>query len=339
MTRPTPTSSAHLRVGIAGAGLMGRWHADAAARSGAAVVAVLDPQLGLAGRLADAHGARGYADLDRLLAESEIDVLHVCTPLATHGDLASRALDAGLHVLVEKPLVPDADATVALLDHARTAGRIVCPVHQFPFQRGVQTVLARRAELGTVLGFDAVFHSAGAVGRDDHATDAVVADLLPHPISLMQTLLPGAPPAEGWQTVHPHAGELTATAVQGAATVRVRISMGARPTVARLALYGTAGAAHLDLFHGYAVVEPGAVSRARKVAAPFARAGREVAAATGNLGRRAVRWEPAYPGLRELVGRFYHAVRGEARPPVSDAQTVEVARLRDRLIRDAGLLP
>jgi predicted dehydrogenase len=325
-------------VGIAGAGLMGRWHAAAAVRAGADVAAVLDPRPEPAAALARTYDAAAHTDLDRMLSDTALDVLHVCTPLDTHRDLVARAIAAGLHVLAEKPLTPDAAGTEALLAEARAAGRLLCPVHQFPFQRGAQAALRHRTRLGTLLGFDAAFHSAGAEGRSDRDTDAVVADILPHPISLMQALLPDGTDASGWQAIRPCAGELAVSAIQREATVSIRISMGARPTVARLRLYGTEGTAHLDLFHGYVFFESGGVSRAWKIAAPFERAGRDLAAAAGNIGRRIVHWEPAYPGLRELIARFYGAARGDAPPPFSDTEILEAARLRDRLVRAAGLL-
>lgn len=337
-TAPVSASSRSLRVGIAGAGLMGRWHAAAAARAGADIAAVLDARPKPATALAHTHAAAAHTDLDRMLSDTALDMLHVCTPLDTHRDLIARALAAGLHVLAEKPLTPHAPETEALLAEARAAGRLLCPVHQFPFQRGAQATLQHRARLGTLLGFDAVFHSAGAEGRDQRSTDAVVADILPHPISLMQALLPDGAAATDWQAVRPCAGELAVAAVQREATVAIRISMSARPTVARLRLYGTGGTAHLDLFHGYVFFEPGAVSRGRKITAPFERAGRDLASAAGNIARRIVRWEPAYPGLRELVARFYEATRGDAAPPFSDTEILEAARLRDRLVREAGLL-
>lgn len=317
---------------------MGRWHAHAARRAGGTVVAVADPALAAAQRVAG-EDARAYASLDALLAAESPEVLHVCTPLETHAALTRQALEAGLHVLVEKPLTPDADEAARLLGEAQARGLLVCPVHQFPFQDGVRKALGQRPRLGEVLGFDAVFHSAGAEGQSAAGPDAVVADILPHPLSLMQALLPDGAEASGWHTVHPRVGELAVSAVQREVTIALRISMGSRPPVARLRLYGTEGTAHLDLFHGYAFFESGRVSRARKIAAPFDRSGRDLAAALGNLGRRIVRWEPAYPGLGALVRSFYRAVRGEGEAPFTAEEIVEVARVRDRLIGQAGGLP
>jgi hypothetical protein len=74
------------------------------------------------------------------------------------------------------------------------------------------------------------------------------------------------------------------------------------------------------------------VSRRRKVAHPFLLAGGTLWSAAANLAARAARREPAYPGLRELVSRFYAAVRYDTEPPVAAAETLAVAAARDALL-------
>jgi hypothetical protein len=110
------------------------------------------------------------------------------------------------------------------------------------------------------------------------------------------------------------------------------VSMSGRPTTNSLRVVGASGSAHADLFHGFAVVESGAVSRGRKIIHPFALAGATFAAAARNLSTRALSRESAYPGLRELVAAFHSAVRGESSPPISPAQMIDVARARDAIL-------
>jgi hypothetical protein len=103
-------------------------------------------------------------------------------------------------------------------------------------------------------------------------------------------------------------------------------------------LVGTHGTVLLDLYHGFAATEPGAVSRTRKVLHPFDESMRRIAAAGANLTRRAVRREPAYPGLRPLVAAFHAAVRGGP-VPIESETMLRQAQARDRLIALAGLIP
>ena len=90
-----PAPAAQLRVGIVGTGFMAGVHARAALVAGARVHGVVGSRPESGERFAGSVGARGYADLDALLAD--VDVVHVCTPNHTHRDLSVRALEAGRH--------------------------------------------------------------------------------------------------------------------------------------------------------------------------------------------------------------------------------------------------
>jgi hypothetical protein len=108
--------------------------------------------------------------------------------------------------------------------------------------------------------------------------------------------------------------------------------MSGRPTRNEMRLVARGGTIHLDFFHGFAFVEPGRSSRAHKIAHPFSLSALRTGSAAANLARRALRREPAYPGLRELIGRFYGAVRTGGPSPIGPGDALAVARARDRLL-------
>lgn len=311
-----------LRAGIIGAGLMGRWHAVAAERAGGRVVAIVDTDADAAQRLAKNYvGAQTAADV------GDIQVVHICTPLATHVALAERAIDAGRHVLIEKPLAPTATETERLLRRATERGMLLCPVHQFAFQDGVLQARQELGRIGRIVHLEGRFCSAGG------GSDAIVADILPHPLSLMQMFLPGGLIDKDWVVMRPGVGEFRALSEMAGVTLSIFISMNARPTEARFRILGTEGAIHLDLFHGYGVRESGSVSRVRKIVLPFERALAGFSAAAFNLGRRALRGETAYPGLQRLIGNFYEAVQQKLPSPITGGDALAIARVRDRLIQ------
>lgn len=327
MTRP--------RCAIVGAGLMGRWHARAARRAGVEVAFVIDAEHGRARRLASflqLPASAATTSLADALRPDACDAVHICTPLDTHTDLARESLEAGRHVLVEKPLTDSAGETANLLALAGQRRLQLVPVHQFLFQRGVERAVRALPELGPVLHFETIACSAGADGRPAHERDRIVLEILPHPFALAGRLVTDAIGDVEWIASQPKAGELRLLGEAGEASLSIAVSMSGRPTRSDATLICTSGTVHLNLFHGYAVIERGAPSRMQKIARPFGLTTSTLAAASLNLGRRAVSGESAYPGLRELVRRFYQAARGGGPPPVTAAETLSVARARDRVI-------
>src|SRR4051812_27987069 len=102
--RRGPPVGETLRVGVVGAGLIAGCHVRAYTKTpGIDVVAVADTHLSKAEQLAASVGAKACVDLDDVLA-LDTDVISVCTPPASHADLTVRALEAGQHVLCEKPV-------------------------------------------------------------------------------------------------------------------------------------------------------------------------------------------------------------------------------------------
>lgn len=318
---------------IVGAGLMGRWHAHALRRLGIPVLAVVDANHQRAESMARTHsGARAHQSLSAALADEAIAVVHVCTPTASHVELAEAALTAGRHVLVEKPLAETAGQTAWLLELAASRNRLLCPIHQFPFQDGFRQLTAARNRLGELVELYYVACSAGAEGGTAQRADLVAQEILPHPLSLFSSALEGQIGELEWVAERPAAGELRAAARMGSTSLSLSISMTARPTRNQLELRGSAGSGWVDLFHGFGVVEGGGVSRLRKLVRPFSGTSLAFAAAAANLSRRVLRREPAYPGLRALLRTFYRAAGAAGAAPFSAAEILDVARARDRII-------
>ncbi|SDE25705.1 Gfo/Idh/MocA family protein [Glycomyces harbinensis] len=107
----TPPTASPLRLAVVGCGVIGRLHAEVAANSpDLEVAALVDPYAPSAESVSELLTGLGQAaprvhvDLAAALAEGGIDVVVVCTLSGTHAALALEALEAGLHVVVEKPL-------------------------------------------------------------------------------------------------------------------------------------------------------------------------------------------------------------------------------------------
>lgn len=324
------TSGTPLRAAIVGAGLMGRWHADAVARSGNVVACVVDLAVARGERLAGRHrGARTAPSLTEAIGRERLDVVHICTPLATHAALAAEALQTGAHVIVEKPLADGENDTRRLLELADSRGVMLIPVHQMPFQRGVVAAQRHCRALGPLLHLDVTACTAGAESGADRGQLAL--DILPHALSLVTAFVSPALTDGEWRASERAAGELRVDAAVGTTGIGIVISTRGRPTTNSLRLICARGTVRVDLFHGFAVVATGATTRAYKMMQPFSIAGSTLAAAASNLMTRSLTGEPAYPGLRDLVTQFYSAAHARSAPPISAEETLQVALVRDRI--------
>ena len=269
--------------------------------------------------------------MEECLERTPAAAVHVCSPTAAHASHVSEALSAGRHVLVEKPLAPSAPQSERLLDDARSRGLILTVVHQFPFQRGARRLRADIERLGEIVRCEFLLCSAGGQGLDEAGRRRVLLEMLAHPVSLVAFLF-GRDGASrpAWQPRRFTSDDLILTA-DGAASFEAFLSLRGRPTACELIVTGTRATAFLDLFHGFHWIDGAKPSRLAKVAAPFRRGAKLSGSAASNLLRRAFSSQPAYPGLPELIGGFYAAIRKDGPPPVGREEILETARLADRL--------
>lgn len=118
-----------VQVGIIGFGRIGAEHAvwlgDA---QGIRAAAVFD-QTPARRALAQSRGLRACATLDELLADPAIEAVLVSTPTAMHADYARKAIDAGKHVMVEKPVTLDLPQATALVTAAAKRSRVLSVFH------------------------------------------------------------------------------------------------------------------------------------------------------------------------------------------------------------------
>jgi len=130
-------------------------------------------------------------DYGEILSDESVDLVLVATPVGTHFDLASAALRAGKHVLVEKPLAASAAEVVELMALAARADRILMPGHTFLYSPPVNVVkeLIDSGRLGEIY-----FISTSRVNLGLHQSDASVAwDLGPHDFSILRFWLDESP--------------------------------------------------------------------------------------------------------------------------------------------------
>ena len=138
---------------------------------------------------ATAHypAVKTYQSADELLRDAEVDAVAIATPVATHAPLALAALDAGKHVLVEKPLADSVRAAEAVVQRARERRLTLMVDHTFVYSPAVRKIkeLIDAGELGEIYYLDSVRINLGLFQNDVN----VLWDLAPHDISIVDHLL------------------------------------------------------------------------------------------------------------------------------------------------------
>jgi predicted dehydrogenase len=132
----------------------------------------------------------GYDDLEAVLGDTSVDAVALATPPRTHRELAARAIDAGKHVLVEKPLAESYRDAEELCERARRAGVRLMTDHTFLYTGSVEKLrsLRERGDLGKVYYVDSVRVNLGLFQQSN-----VLWDLAPHDVSIINYVLDEIP--------------------------------------------------------------------------------------------------------------------------------------------------
>jgi predicted dehydrogenase len=182
-----------VRIAVVGAGAWGINHVRAMSRTkGAELVLVCDgAEAALDRAHAIAPGARLEGDITAALAASDVDAVVLATPARDHAEQARMVLNAGKHVLVEKPLALDAADAHGVVSAAETHKRVLMVGHLMLFHPAVEKLKAMidKGELGRVYYIYALRVNLGRVRQDENA----LWSLAPHDVSMIEYLLSDEP--------------------------------------------------------------------------------------------------------------------------------------------------
>lgn len=154
-----------VRVGILGCGsITQQRHApEYAANKHAEIAGFYDLSKERTEELVAKYGGKAYDSVEEMLADAHIDAISVCTPNSTHGENTIRALDAGKHVLCEKPMAQSLDESRKMLEAERRSGKKLMLGHN---QRMIPThlkakELLQHGEIGKPLFYQCSFKHSG----------------------------------------------------------------------------------------------------------------------------------------------------------------------------------
>jgi len=175
-----------LRVAVVGAGHLGQHHARLyAAMEGCRLVGVADSDAARAHEVAGRHGVAAMTDARRLLERETggLDAVSVAVPTEAHEEVACRFLEAGVAVLVEKPIAPSLAEADRLIEQARRSGALLGVGHTERFNPAVEALTLRAREPRFIEA-----HRLGSFAPRSLDID-VVLDLMIHDIDITLSLV------------------------------------------------------------------------------------------------------------------------------------------------------
>ena len=354
------------KVGIVGAGYVSGHHLRALkSLPSVEVVGIADLDLGRAETVARTFNIpHAYAAVDQLL-QSRVDVVHVLTPPAFHAAIAIQALQAGAHVLVEKPMAETPAQCEELMAAAESCKRTLCVVHSARLDpivlRGVE--LVNSGAIGNIVSLD--FHrtsdypawpGGGKLPPQYRKGSYPFQDLGIHGLAIAEAFLGKVKNAEidfrsTGSDINLLFDEWTARVECERGPARLYLSWNVRPVRSQVIVHGTRGVMQIDCFLQTCYVTkllPGP-----KFASPVICAMRNGAVSLYQIPRNVVRFMtgrlPGAPGIHKNIHDFYAALESGTPVPVSpqeglrlvaamESACAEADRQRDAL-RQATLAP
>ncbi|EMA70639.1 oxidoreductase domain-containing protein [Halorubrum aidingense JCM 13560] len=182
-----------LRTAVIGGGTVSGVHLDGLDRNPRTdLVAICDLDEDIARDIATEYGIRAFFDVEEMLAELDLDWVHVCTPVQTHLAIAKTVIEAGIPVQIEKPITETYEEFEELAAFAERHDVVVSEKHNHAFDPVVRRAMQakRNGELGEVRGVDVIY--TGSSRPDDPNRGPWNFDLaggefeegIPHPIYL-----------------------------------------------------------------------------------------------------------------------------------------------------------
>jgi len=346
-----------MRAALIGAGQIARQHLTCLAKlPNVELAAICDLSPAAAESAAERHGvAAWFTDHRQMLEEARPDVVHVTTPPTSHYRLTLDALDAGAHVIVEKPITTVPSEVEALVARAAQVRRALVEDYNYLYNTAPREIVRRidSGELGAVVHVEVTI-SLNILGPGGFADPNVphpvlsmaggaIADFLPHLASMAHLFVgPHRQARSIWSkrqvSILPF-DEFRALIEGERATASLVFSASAQPDAFWLRVYGERMLATANLFEKRMTFE-----RLRSGPKPLQplfnglEEGRLIRrAAIGTLMRKFTGGPGAYEGLFALLGRTYDALAHGAPLPVTADQILEVNRLIADLQPDRAL--
>lgn len=343
-------SQARFRAGMIGVGNICEFHVAAVrALPDVELVGVVDVDPARAAAFAAKHQVTVYPSLAALVAAGA-NVIHVLTPPSSHGKVARAALEAGCHVIIEKPMTEDPAEGRELAALARAKGKTITVDHSLLFDPQVARALdaVRSGSLGQIVSVDILRGSeyppfeGGPLPPHYRDAGYPFRDIGVHCLYLIQELLGPIEDVEAsWRSL---GGDPNLAYDEWRAVVRCQRGLGqfqlswnVKPMQSQIIIHGTKGVLRVDLF---------AMFLGKRASTPLPKAAeRLINALTDSLQplidvpvgvfKFVTKEVKSYQGLRNLIADFYRRLAAGEPPVVTVDDAVSVVEWVEKVARAA----
>lgn len=358
LSNTEPNQYDRLKVGIVGCGQVAKHHLRFIKQAtDATVVGLADFNFQTAASLGRLYGVENvYCSVEELLHSTEVDVLHIVTPPESHYTDAVKAIDRGVHVLVEKPLTLDPLETEQLYQRASQKGVLICPdfIQLFNplFQRAAAVIGS--GELGRVVHVESYWSLHSTLAELSRAAKlhwsfslpgGVMQNYITHP--LYQVLFwSGAPNqlsvfAKSWGCLPQGITDHLHVSLEGdRCTADIVLSFALQQDAYYVQILCERGSVLVDFYNSTVLTLPisglpklvdrGTFNLRRGLQFSWAALKNAVDLGRGKL--------VPYQGLQRLIPAFYSSIQRSTPPPVEPGLATAVARAESEIFAKAGKL-
>ena len=291
-----------------------------------------------------------FSDASEMLAQTSPDIVHVLTPPQSHTLLVSMSLNAGAHVICEKPMTSSASETANLLALAKEKGKVLIESRNLLFndvvlkmdQLIVTGTLGQVREIDVLLALDlnaGPFGDLNLEGRGVALPGGAVHDFLPHLAYVFLHFADFAGPVgDVCGNLENRSGNarvgfdhLDALVTAGHCRGRLRIASDIKPDMFRLIVRGTKATVETDFYGPFLRIQLGRDS-GKMAPLEQIRSGVKLArSGFGNL-RDKVMQHGTYHGFPRMLAAIYEGLSAGGKMPIVPADITATAALVDRLI-------
>jgi predicted dehydrogenase len=201
-----------MRIAFAGTGYISKVHAQAARNLGLTLTAVVNHQLPSMASFAATFGiTRQYTRMEDLIRDGDVDAIIIATPNYLHATQSIDALNAGIHVMVEKPMAMHAAEAIQMHHAAQRNHATLMVAHCWRFDEDVLWLKTRMPELGAVVrttgyGIHTHWGPSGWFTQKRYAGGGALADMGIHAIDTVRFLLGDPLPVSVYAKIGTHYG-------------------------------------------------------------------------------------------------------------------------------------